>query len=297
LNRTMLAAFAASAFAATLAAPAGANEVRDYPIHYDGPMVHHAQPFMRSMDDTLPNFNVTFHGGPVQTTTTSYSIYWRPKGYHMSKTYAPLIDRFLADAGGSPIYGMATIYSGSNGPVQNVSTFGDSWTDTTPYPSRGIRDSDIQAEVAKAMKANGWPPGITSAFFVMTGKDALPTVQYCAYHSAFNYKGNKQKPVAYGFVPYVGYVNGCDPPYGITPNNDIAADGSIISLSHEQEEMVTDPLLNAWYDDVNGEIGDICIFAYGVPYGRGGANMVINNHPYFLQEDWSQTAMACQPNL
>jgi hypothetical protein len=124
LNRTTFASLMTLALAATAGFGAAAAQTRDYPIHYDGPMVQHGAASSSADHDTLPRFNVTFHGGPVQITTTSYTIYWRPPGTHMSSTYAPLIDRFLTDAGGSPIYGMATVYTGSNGKVRIMSTFG-----------------------------------------------------------------------------------------------------------------------------------------------------------------------------
>ncbi|MBV9647406.1 MAG: hypothetical protein JO043_08090 [Candidatus Eremiobacteraeota bacterium] len=278
-----------------MVAPRWALAAHDYPIHFDGPMVHHGAPFDGRRGD-LPHFEVMFHSGPVQVTTRSYAIYWRPTGTFMSRKYLPLLDQFLTDAGGSRIYGVTKEYYGSNGQVRNQSTFGGSWTDTSPYPAN-ITDEAIQDEVLKAMDANDWRPGLHSSFFVMTAKGAIKNVGFCAYHSAFNFRHDAAQPVVYAFVPYVGALNGCDPPYGISPNNDVASDGSIISISHEQDEMVTDPTLNAWYDPNNGEIGDICIFAFGVPFGPNGSNIVINEHPYFLQEEWSQQSRSCQPNL
>jgi len=79
-------------------------------------------------------------------------------------------------------------------------------------------------------------------FYVMTAKNAKPAPQFCAYHSAFDYGfGKRIVSFVYAYVPYVGYVNGCDVPFGISPNKDVDADGSILNLSHEQMEMVTDP--------------------------------------------------------
>ena len=271
-----------------------AQSSRDYPIHYGGPMIHYGPIFINP--NGLPDFGVAFHGGPVQTTTVSYSIFWQPAGTYMSPRYKLLINRFLKDVGGSAIYGMATTYSGSNGPVQNVSSFGGTFIDTTPYPAHGPTDADLQTEIAKTIASRGWPTGVGAQYHIFTAKHAVPAPGYCAYHSAFNYNHDKHEPVVYEFTPYVGFENGCDPPYGISPNNDVDADGSIISVSHEQMEMVTDPLLNAWYG-IGGEIGDICIFSFGVPYGQTGANYMIHGDPYFLQEDFSQALDSCQPNL
>src|SRR5690348_9936700 len=84
----------------------------------------------------LPTYGVKFHGGPIQVSTQSFNIYWRPKGTFMADGYEFLLNRFLKDVGGSPIYGVGTEYYGKNGQVQNVSTFGGEWTDRTAYPAR-----------------------------------------------------------------------------------------------------------------------------------------------------------------
>ncbi|MEO6990851.1 MAG: hypothetical protein ABI346_05680 [Candidatus Baltobacteraceae bacterium] len=302
MRNSLVAAVVITAFLTWSAAAASAritplfsygNGVHDYPIHYDGPMVHHARAPVGK--GGALNVDVRWFGGSIQTSTVSYTIFWQPSGTFMSPTYRSLIDRFFSDVGGSDIYGMATPYYGKNGHVKNQSRFGASWTDTTAYPKR-VDDRDIQRVVRRAIAANGWPAGMHSQFFVYTAKNApIAGGGFCAYHSAFNHD---EMPAVYAFVPYVGYVNGCDPPFGITPNDDVDADGSILNMSHEQMEMVTDPLPGSgWFDENWGEIGDICIFAFGVPYGDGGANFVVNKHPYFLQEDYSQKLHGCAPNL
>jgi hypothetical protein len=288
--------FAAAALSAavvmlSLFGEAGAAQ---YPIHFDGPMVYHGPVFVDRQAGT-PKYGVTFHGGPVQITTESFAIYWKPDGTFMDPGYEVLINRFLKDAGGSVMYGIGIAYYGSNGPVQNVSTYGGEWFDRSPYPTR-ITDRDLQDQIAKAIAANGWPVGLGSQFFIFTSKGAVKGVGYCAYHSAYDLGGHTKSPVVYAFVPYVGFENGCDPPYFISPNGNLAADGTIISVSHEQMEMVTDPLLNAWYG-IGGEIEDICIFDFGDPFGPGGANLLIHGDPYIVQEGYSIASGGCQPNL
>ncbi len=283
-------------------APAGAHYV-SYPIHYDGPRVHHGTEVRATRSDLtggLPTFNLTYHGGPVQTSTTTYSIFWKPKGYRMVTGFTTLINRFLGDVGGSAIYEAAKEYYGSNGRVTNTSRLRDTYVDTaTPYPSAGVDDFALQQEVLRVAHDRNWAPGINVQFMIFTANNA-PLAHgggYCAYHSAFEY-GLPGQPYVYGFMPYVGTVNGCNEPFGISPNNNPEADGVILNLSHEQTEMVTDPLLNAWADDNNGEVGDICIYSFGVPIDYNtGANIVIRGHGYFLQEEYSQRAHSCQPNL
>jgi hypothetical protein len=293
LKTFVFAAFAAAFIALSHAAGAEAAQ-RSYPIHYDGPMVNHG-PVIVDGRAGMPTYGVTFHGGPVQIATESFAIYWKPDGTYMDPGYEQLINRFLKDAGGSAIYGIGTAYYGSNGQVQNVSSYGGEWFDRTPYPKH-LSDRDLQDEITKAIAANGWPVGLGSQFFIFTSKNEAKNVDFCAYHSAYDLGGHTASPVIYAFVPYVGYFNGCDPPYFITPNDNLAADGTIISVSHEQMEMVTDPLLNAWYG-VGGEIEDICIFDFGDPFGRGGANLVVHGDPYIVQEGFSIASGGCQPNL
>jgi hypothetical protein len=268
-----------------------------WPIHYDRPFDKSAALVQSpsSNTDALPKFHLTFHGGPVQTTTTSYAIYWKPKGSYMNPNYQKIVNQFLKDVGGSPIYGYATEYTGSNGRVQDVSNFGGSWVDTTPFPKGGLTDKAIMESIERGILLNGWNTGINSSFFLMLGEG--PQVGACAYHTAFQFNGDS---VIYGVMPYFTIKNagGCGSPFGISPNNNFDADSTIGNLTHEQMEMVTDPLLNAWYDNTYGvEVGDVCIYSYGVPFASRGGNLVAKGHQYIIQEEWSEKHHACQPNL
>lgn len=258
------------------------------PIHY-----HYPKGQNRPQASGLPQFNVTFHGGPVQTTTTSYAIYWKPDDVFINRTYRQVIDQFLSDIGGSDLYGYATEYSGNNGQVQNVSNFGGEFVDTAPYPEV-ITTKNIEDTIQRAIGANGWQPGINTQYFLMFGEG--PQVGACAYHTFFALNG---QPVIYAVIPYFTGpdAGGCGAPFGITPNDNFSADTAIGNLSHEQTEMVTDPLLNAWYDPRNGEVGDICIYSYGVPFTAHFGNLLANGHEYIVQEEWSQLHGSCQPNL
>jgi hypothetical protein len=177
-----------------------------------------------------------------------------------------------------------------------VSRFGGSWVDTTPFPKGGVTDLAIIESIERAILLNGWNTGVDSSFFLMLGSGALPTVQFCAFHSAFQFNNDV---VIYGVMPYFTAqdAGGCGAPFGITPNHNFEADTTIGNLTHEQTEMVTDPLLNAWFDPVNGEVGDICIYSYGVPFTNLGGNFTAHGHAYIVQEEWSEKHRSCQPNL
>ena len=87
---------------------------------------------------------------------------------------------------------------------------------------------------------------------------------------------------------------------GQYPNGD-DADATINVTSHEHNEAITDPQLNAWYDAAGYENGDKCAWTSAPSSGPNGAeyNQTINGHHYFLQEEFSNdtgsTASASRP--
>jgi hypothetical protein len=259
--------------------------------------------------------NLQYHGGPVMLTSSVYNIYWVPPPHVISSTYQQLIDRWFSDVGGSSMYGINSQYYEDSPPsyVQNVATLGGSWLDTgNPYPHAGtgsdpLTDADIQAEVVRAIAANGWPNGGTNAMFmVFTAKGvescADPTdctigtahPVYCAYHWYF-FSGNSDV-IIYANMPYGGtWLSGYRYSCGYanpSPNNDEDADVEISTASHEEFEAVTDFVGNAWYDSSGEEIGDKCAYTYGA-VAADGSNVVINGNPYHVQQEWSNAISGC----
>jgi len=259
-----------------------------------------------------------YNGGPVmQSTSVTYAIFWEPPtlqngaASHVSPTYNSLIQRYFNDIGGSGVYGNDTQYYDNTGHILNSSTLGGVYVDTSPYPASGCSDSatadgclidtQIQAEVTKAMSANHWTSGLTHMFFVFTSSDegscfdasstSCAFTQYCAYHSFFN--DTSSQSILYANMPYTGtMLNACG--VGVSPNNDFDADSTISVISHEHMETVTDPLLNAWYDNQGYEIGDKCAWNFGTPgLDNGTANVQWNNDFYLVQQEWSNAASGC----
>jgi hypothetical protein len=83
--------------------------------------------------------------------------------------------------------------------------------------------------------------------------------QYCAYHGYFS---SSLGTVTYANMPYADTVPAaCDE--GQHPNGN-TADATLNVTSHEHNEAITDPLLNAWYDRQGNENGDKCAWTFGV---------------------------------
>lgn len=99
----------------------------------------------------------------------------------------------------------------------------------------------------------------------------------------------------YANQPYTGHnLSACGS--GQAPNGDAAADSTLSVVSHEANETITDPLLNAWYDAQGNENGDKCAWTFGTPLGGTNGsyyNQVIGTGKYYLQREWSNASSSC----
>src|SRR5471032_2768639 len=238
----------------------------------------------------ISSSNLIYHGGPVMRTNTTYAIYWRPPGTTYDANYESDINRYFSDVAAasgslSNVYGVDTQYFDNTGPLAYQSSFGGSWVDTgTPIPdncsgefapsgitvSGCVINSDIQDEINHAVAVHGWTASPTTMFFVFTPRNVgscfdsisgdCAYTSYCAYHSYFG-----SGPVIYANVPYPdgSGIGSPDCGIGVYPNNDLA-DPAVNLVSHEHNEAITDPELNAWYDTsgLEGEIGDKCAWNF-----------------------------------
>jgi hypothetical protein len=250
-------------------------------------------------------------------TNKTYTIYWVPKDqstYTVGAKYKFLIDRFFADVASdsgktSNVYASDTQYYDWSGYISYASSFGGSVVDTHPLPPSGcshpytsvcLTDAQIQDEIGNVIEEQGWTPGPSAVFFMLTPRgvgscfdsssSSCAFTQYCAYHSSF---GSGSTVTLYANIPYADTVYGaCDA--GHHPNGD-DADATINLISHEHNEAITDPLGNAWLDRSGQENGDKCAWNFGTAHGSSGAeyNQVINEDTYYLQQEWSNRSAGC----
>jgi hypothetical protein len=107
------------------------------------------------------------------------------------------------------------------------------------------------------------PPGVQ----VIQGGGASCQA-FCGYHDAID------SEIFYAVMPYPG-CSGCTG--GLA-----TLDALTSTTSHELCEAITDPIPGkGWYDDTNGEIGDICAWKTRI---LGG---------YTIQLEWSNKASSC----
>jgi PKD repeat protein len=150
------------------------------------------------------------------------------------------------------------------------------------------------------------PDGVNSCSGEEGGVPVCNTNAYCAYHSAFLVEPGKQI-VVYANMPYDA-VPGCNTP--AEPNGN-PADAEIGTVSHEDNEAITDPLGSAWFDSEGEEVADKCTFPFFDPaedanevtdaygpllegsFGSTAFNQLIDGGHYLLQREWSDAAGGC----
>jgi hypothetical protein len=110
--------------------------------------------------------------------------------------------------------------------------------------------------------------------------DNFNTFVFCAFHGAVDFDNTGGYHVLFTMEPYQ-FAPGCD-----APNQPRVIDATASTLSHEFTELVTDPDLNSWFNDLTGnEIGDLC-FTFRNPEQ-------IASNSYVIQEEYSNTVHAC----
>jgi hypothetical protein len=252
----------------------------------------------------------------VMRTNTTYAIYWVPSGQSVQAGYESDVNQYLSDvaaasASQTNVYSVATQYYDATGWISYQSTFGGSDVDTNAFPASAcndgidsvcLTDQQIRHEIENVIAARGWSAGPDSLFILMTpdgvgscfdsAGQQCSTNFYCAYHDDFSLNG---QPVIYANEPYDATIDGCGP--GSSPNGN-AADATINTISHEQNEAITDPGGNAWQDASGDEVADICAWKFGSSLGGTAGvdeyNQVIAGHHYWLQQEYSNDGGVCR---
>ncbi len=280
------------------------HQYKPQPVHH--PLKTYTHAFLkrgvRRPNDS--NGNLDYSGGPVMRGTTSvYVVFWEPNGSYVSSNYHSLLERYFQDVGSSPLYANNQQYTDTSGNAPTSATLVNIATDSNPYPSQTLADSDIQGQVTAAQNALNWAPSSTTIFMIYLARGetlcnngscsppaASGPAPFCAYHGSF---GDPANPSIYGAMPYDGNdLSGCYE-LSTSPNGDTDADAEISTTSHEQIEAATNPLGNAWWDTTSGqEIGDKCAYVYG-PTDNNGANVTWNNNSYIVQGEWDNAQTGC----
>ena len=234
---------------------------------------------------------LTYHGGPVLKTPIVYVVFW---GFNASGS-DPTGERaymtaFLMGLGGTPwsntnhqyyqIVGSLTQHI-ANEPNQLAGTWVDSKNRVPNNPS----DKKIQQEAINLEAHFGFNK--YASYVVATPHDhntsGFGTV-FCAYHGV-TIAGSHA--ISYTNLPYMTDAGANCGENAVNPGSAGVNDGVSIVEGHEYSESETDPQLDAWWDNSNGEeIGDLCAW-------RGLGDITESTGTFAMQPLWSDKIGAC----
>jgi hypothetical protein len=220
--------------------------------------------------------NLTYRGGALIEAAKVFTIFWGQSWTNAvgAKALPAAINKFFGDILFSSLIDQLSEYNVSGQTISHGSFIGSKMI-TGGAPTGRVTDSAIQKALKNWISSGTIPandsntvyfiflaPGIVS---VMGGSRSCQS--YCGYH-------NNVGGVYYGVVPYPG-CSGCLG--GLT-----VLDALTATSSHELCEAITDPVPGTgWYDDTNGEIGDICAWQFKQIAG------------YTVQLEWSNAQNKC----
>ena len=135
------------------------------------------------------------------------------------------------------------------------------------------------------------PTGTTPLYVYIGAKTTLLTsgfgTTYCGWHSYGTTSTLKN-------VQYVAIQDFTSKYYGacamqtVSPNANVGLDGMASVFTHEIDETLTDPFLNAWYDVYGSENADKCAWTFGTTTTTSGYmyNIQLGSLKYLIQQNW-----------
>jgi hypothetical protein len=225
---------------------------------------------------TPANAQLTYRNGPLIPNVQVFTVFWGKLwgATPASKDLMNKLNQFFSGILVSPLIDQLSEYNVPGQHIGHGSFIGTNLIGANA-PVGSITDSTIKTQLKKWVKAKTvsantkntvyfiyLDPGIVS---IMGGSRSCQN--YCGYH-------NNVGKIYYAVMPYPT-CNGCLG--GMT-----AFDALTGTSSHELCEAITDPVPGAgWYDDANGEIGDICPWNFKKVGG------------YTVQLEWSNQQKRC----
>jgi hypothetical protein len=251
--------------------PAHRDPIRIVPLHLPANLLAHTPEA-----GAAPAAKLLYGGGPLLASPEVFTVFWGPPWQS-----APLsnlltqVNQFFSFILTSPLVAQLAEYDVGQYHITQGKLLGTA-TLTASAPAV-VSDTAIQIMLQHAISTNAafpapnpnllyfiyMPPGVT---VVMGGTKSCQA--FCGYHD------NISGTIFYAVMPYPncpGCLGGLSPVDALTSTS-----------SHELCEAITDAVPGSgWYDDHNGEIGDICAWKTK-KVGQ-----------YTVQLEWSNSGNAC----
>jgi hypothetical protein len=219
---------------------------------------------------------LTYRGGALISSVEVFIFFWgdawqqEPQATQMQQ-----INSFFDYVLTSPLIDQLAEYSVPSFSIGHGSRTGA--IALTTQPPSSVQDADIQALIQQEIASDPAVsrPTPNSLYFVYLPLGvtvglggASSCLNFCGYHDAINGQ------IFYAVMPYPD-CSGCTGALTVV-------DALTSICSHELCEAITDPVPGqGWYDDQNGEIGDICAW------------QTKRLNTYTVQLEWSNAQGAC----
>jgi hypothetical protein len=231
---------------------------------------------------------ISYHGGSLILGTTNVYLIWY--GNWSGNAAVNIITDLATSIGGSPYFNINTTYkNGAGTAVTNSVHYAGTTSVSTGYKT-SLSDADIQAVVSNAISTNALPKDTNAVYFVLTSADVTASsgfcTQYCGWHTHGTIAGSDIK---YSFVGDSTRCPSACQEQVTGPNGASGGDGMASIFSHELEEAVTDPDLNAYYDTKGAENADKCAWTFGTTSTASNGtlkNVHIGSRDYLIQQNW-----------
>ena len=254
--------------------PAHGDPIRIVPLHVPDSV---RQPTAEAAAaGPTPAPQLTFRNGPLITAVEVFTIFWGPAWQAAQSAIATQINQFFDFILTSSLIDQLGEYSVPGHQISQGKRTG-TLTITTPRLRHSVSDRAIQHMLQHEISTNAMVPHPTpnTLYFVYV-QPGVRIVQgggascqaFCGYHN------DMSSQIFYAAMPYPG-CGGCTGGLSVF-------DALTSTSSHELCEAITDPIPGlGWYDDANGEIGDICAWKTK-KIGQ-----------YTVQLEWSNQANQC----
>ncbi len=223
-----------------------------------------------------PAAQLVYNNGPLISQAQVFTIFWGTAWLQSSQD--PLIaqiNTFFDFILTSALIDQLAEYSVTQYPIKHGKRIG-TLTLTNPDVAGKVDDSAIQKMIEQQIAAGTLPKSNSNPIYFVFLPSGVTVTQggsasckvFCGYHDA------TANQVFYAVMPFPD-CSGCSA-------NLSSFDALTVTASHELCEAITDPIPGqGWYDNQNGEIGDIC------PWQTKKIGQ------YTVQKEWSNKAGAC----
>jgi len=237
---------------------------------------------------------INYHGGPIMPNTVNVYLIFYGKwqnGAHQSDSKASkkLIKTFVTGISGSPFEMINSTYGDNSNDVTGLVNLAASVSMAYPF-TNNLGSNGARSAVTKAITSGKVPADSNAVYFLLTSSDVSEggfCSSYCGYHSHSSIAG---QDIKWSFIGNPDRCQSACEAQTKSPNNNSGADGLVNILSHELEEAISDPDLNAWFMSNGNENADACAWRFGTllggSIGNGGYNEQFGGKNWLLQMNW-----------